>query len=118
MDVFFLFSVSSMVMAILLAWRQWKGAATTTFSRLSEPVFFFVWLTVHAIYGAIRALRTIHLEFLRTFNIAAESKVRGVKVPKHLALFLTSPAYVEDIPGVVRIVRSVSRHPILQSLLN
>jgi hypothetical protein len=99
-----LFSISSLAIIFLFGKGQW----TCFINSCIDYFFFCCWKLLHALYSAGSAMHTVFEGISASFN--SRPFLQRVKVPKHMALFLTNPTRgAEDTAGVAAIVRSAAR---------
>jgi hypothetical protein len=94
------FGISSVATLLAIKQCNWAKAA----SNIVECIFFCAWLVLHFVYGVIKACNSTRNHILLCLESFSHTGARGTKIPKHLALFLTSPAHPADIEGIGRII--------------
>ena len=95
-----LFGISSLTAIFVLKQRKW----VRTVDGIAESAFYCVWLVLHMVYGFIKKVSGIYNFALFSLQLITKSGARGTKIPKHLALFISSPAQPADVAGVGRVV--------------
>jgi hypothetical protein len=106
------FSISSLAILFLFG----KGRWNYFLNYCIDVFFFFCWKLLHALYSAGSAIHANYEGISASFR--RESFPQRIKVPKHMALFLTNPTRgAEDTAGVAAIIRLAARLSFDQLLL-
>ncbi len=96
------FSISSLAIVFLFG----KGQFICFINYCIDSFFFGCWKLLHLLYFAGSAIHNVCGGISASFN--RKAFLQRIKIPKHLALFLTNPTRgAEDTAGVAAIVRSV-----------
>jgi hypothetical protein len=97
------FSISSLAIIFLFGKGQWTGFI----NYCIDSFFLGCWKLLHSFYSVGSALHALSEGISAYFN--RKPPPQRIKVPKHMALFLTNPTRgAEDTAGVAAIVRSAA----------